>query len=483
MPVPYDLRLKAWLRHWGFLSNPFELYEAERELDPVPNVGFILSLFFVDQPYFYKVLGNPEMPQTAFLLARRGCGKTATRAMVDHKCRFGTYSGQVIVANYTDFGPLLDRVDGDLDRLTSRDHVHMIVRSALAYIRDYVNPDLWSLPGQADRRLLATFVHTCADPETRLKIGPELDDSPTDLDWSGMSPAEMLGLFVRLIVQMEHQALYVLIDCVDEFAGAAEDPQAAARLLRPLIADQGLMNMPQVALKFFLPVQVGDELVKLTTIRHDRWSWDVISWSREALDQLVQHRLSYHSQSQVLQFEDLCSPDVSHSAMDSLVQVCRGSPRALLRLCDAVIQQRVSRVDQPGFFIEYEDVRAIVTNPPAWVSAAEPRLLTQPSAALSPGEIVPQGLWLDRGTVYVDGERLENQPSPQELKLLEKLYQRPGEVVSVEGLIQAVWGGFTSDQDATSLRKLVGRLRERLGKDNQQRFIRNERGRGYYLKL
>lgn len=481
MPVSYDLRLRAWLRHWGFLSYPFELYEAERELEPVPNVGFVLSLFFVDQPYFYKVLGNPEAPQTAFLLAKRGYGKTATRAMVDHKCRFGAYSGQVIVANYTDFHPLLQRVDDDLDKLTSHDHVHMIVRSALAYIRDYVNPDLWSLPSQADRQLFASFVHTFADPETRLKMCPELNVSPVALEWSEMSPAGILELFVRLVVQMEHQALYVLIDCVDEFAKGAEDPQAAARLLRPLIADHSLMNMPQVALKFFLPEQVGDELVKLTTIRHDRWSWDVISWSREALDQLVQHRLSYHSQSAVLQFEDLCSPDVSHSAMDRLVQVCRGSPRILLRLCDAVIQHRVSR-GEPGFFIEYEDVRAVVSNPPAWVSTPEPRLLTQPSAATSAGEIVPQGLWLDRGTVYVDGERLESQPSPQELKLLEKLYQRPGEVVSVEDLIQAVWGEFTSDQDATSLRKLVGRLRDRLDQ-NARRFVRNERGRGYYLKL
>jgi DNA-binding response OmpR family regulator len=82
----------------------------------------------------------------------------------------------------------------------------------------------------------------------------------------------------------------------------------------------------------------------------------------------------------------------------------------------------------------------------------------------------------------VDGVRLEDQPSPQELKLLVKLYEYPGEVVPFDDLIAAVWGRYASEQDAMSLRKLVGRLRARLDKD-KRRFVHNERGRGYRLEV
>ena len=223
------------------------------------------------------------------------------------------------------------------------------------------------------------------------------------------------------------------------------------------------------------------ELERSVSIRQVRWSWQEVEWSQEALIQLVTLRLRYHSRDNVRQFEDLCATDVRHTAMDSLIRACRGSPRILIRLCNLVIQHCLSR-GQSGHFIEYPDVYEVVSAPPSWASAAAVRPRARRSTVESSDTPLAEGLWLDRGGVWVDGVYLDSQPSGQELKLLERLYESRGQVVGFDELIEAVWGRFSTEQDATSLRKLVGRLRDRLD-PNKQRFIRNERGWGYRLEV
>ena len=129
MTSSYDRRLKHWLDEAGFQEDPFALYEAERE-------GARLTSLFIDRPYLYDVLGNPVIPQASFLMAGRGCGKTATRAMVAYECRHGKLKGRVLAVPYTDFAPLLDQVDRDLLQLGSRHHVQTVLRFGLKAVAE-----------------------------------------------------------------------------------------------------------------------------------------------------------------------------------------------------------------------------------------------------------------------------------------------------------------------------------------------------------
>jgi DNA-binding winged helix-turn-helix (wHTH) protein len=113
-----------------------------------------------------------------------------------------------------------------------------------------------------------------------------------------------------------------------------------------------------------------------------------------------------------------------------------------------------------------------------------------PQTATTPPE---QGLYLDeKGHVWIDGEPLTPPLSKQEFQLLQMLYQQAPEIVPHEALIEEVWptSAWMSDQDEQepssmdeqNLRKLVGRLRQRLpGKRSQ--YVKNVRGRGYWLKV
>jgi DNA-binding response OmpR family regulator len=118
----------------------------------------------------------------------------------------------------------------------------------------------------------------------------------------------------------------------------------------------------------------------------------------------------------------------------------------------------------------------------------------QMSEAIEPALVAT--LQIDaQGAVYVDGAKLEEDLSPLEYGLLEVLYKRAGRVVNHEELIRVVWaervyGDWNDDAiltaDETSLRKLVSRLRTKLGRGKPgegTRFVQTVRGRGYTLRL
>jgi len=92
------------------------------------------------------------------------------------------------------------------------------------------------------------------------------------------------------------------------------------------------------------------------------------------------------------------------------------------------------------------------------------------------------------GHVWIDGEQMA-EPLPElEFLLLKTLYDHPQQIISPEDLIRKIWRpseeANTMDVDEQNLRKLIARLRERLepqNKGKESRFIKNARGRGYFL--
>jgi DNA-binding response OmpR family regulator len=488
----YSHRLKRWLDAVGLVEDPFALYEAERE-------GTRLSSFFVDRPYLYEVLGDPAAPQAAFLMAGRGCGKTATRAMVAYECQHGKFKGRVLVVHYTDFAPLLMQVSHDLACPSSHHHVRAVMRFALQAVAEHLAPDNLEALSEVSRKLLMGFAQEFADSVSRFQIAAVIGNTGANLDWKSLSPREILQIFARLVADMGREAIYVLVDRVDETPETATHPEKSVALLKPLVEDQPLLEMPHVAFKFFLPTTVGTTLHQRVPIRRDRVMVREVNWDRSTLKELIQLRLRYFSQDRVPRLEDLCAPEARYAVMDRLVNACESSPRTLLRLCRALIQHHVkdtntslliSRSDVTNTLYEFlhqleqeqdQRVRSTDAGTPVSTTRAPPE----------------KGLYLDdHGHVWVDSVKMARAPSPSEIRLLEALYNRAPDIVGNEELIRAVWSTGTTPweaeaqplraEDETNLRKLVARLRRRLESQfpgASSRFIQNVRGRGYWLKV
>jgi hypothetical protein len=241
--------------------------------------------------------------------------------------------------------------------------------------------------------------------------------------------------------------------------------------------------MPHVAFKFFLPLEVGRELRQAVTLRPDRLSIQTISWDQQALDKMVQQRLFHYSEGHPVRFEDLCKPAAKADVMERLIGACAGSPRTLLRLCQALIHHHVAHSEST--FIERREVLDTIDY---FGQQLEAEQIVSPIEEALPGptEAPPdQGIFLAKGGhVWIDGDRLTPPLSNKEFRLLQALYRQSPEIVHREALIEAVWtsSNWTSESDEQNLRKLITRLRNRLDSSQRSRFIKNVRGRGYWLK-
>jgi hypothetical protein len=476
--LPNTRRLRRWLERLQFVADPFTGSQADQE-------GEVLPYLWVDRPYFTDILGDPSRPQTAFLLAGRGEGKTATREMVAYFAWRMQEKHKAFPVLYLDFSATLEAARGDPARVTARDHVHAIVRAAfLAIRRNLPTVYLDALP-EWDARLLSSLAQVFADPVTQLKLTTVLrQPPPADIDWHQLSPVELLGTLVEIILklaapgQQPFQSIYILVDRVDE---AACGLPGAALMLHHLVSEGALLEMSRVAYKFFVPLQVMAELRRLVNLREDRIAVRTISWDEQALEDMISQRVRYFSEGNVLSFADLCTADHRGSAFKRLIKASEYSPRRLIRLCEAVVQAHVSaapdyellfrRQDIAGALLEFEQQEEATIS-----------LTREPETPSAPSEPPPAGLYLDEsGHVWIDGEPLAPPLSELEFQLLLALYRHAPNIVSHEELIQAIWESHNVAMDSQNLRKLVARVRERI-EPGAPRFIKNSRGRGYWLQ-
>ncbi len=484
----FSHRFGRWLERLGFDSDPFALYEAEREHEYLP-------FFFVDRPYLHEVLGSPQHPQTAFLMAGRGEGKTATRQMVAYECMHGKFRWQVLPVHYYDFGLIVEAAQGDVTKVTVRDHLRGILRAIVKTLANDVPATYFDPLNEMECALLTSYAQAFGDPLAQIRLAQIIPAQPLAMNWDALSPLETLNTLSELVVKLgrppqTYRSLYILVDCVDETSAG---PQAAATLLRSLVGERTLLETPRVAFKFFLPADVGEALQNSVEMRPDRLCVRRITWNREALRDVVQQRLAYYSHEVVKRLEDICTSAAKARVMDRLLDTCEGSPRTLLRLCQALIHHHVNRTDDT--LIDSADVtETLIDFLQQLETERQPRAVEKvsPTPASEPDTPPDTGLYVSSsgGHVWVDGQRLTPALSAQEFKLLETLYRHAPQIVSQDELIESVWpqSSWTADESygEQNLRKLISRLRRRLdvsGDGDETRFVKNARGRGYWLKV
>jgi len=491
------LILDHWLRSVGFKANPFGTREAESE-------GPELGQYFVEYPYFDEVLGSGLWPRTAFLLADRGCGKSANRCMIEDYCRSQKIEGNVLAIPYTDFRAVLQSAGGDPARVTQRMHIHEILRQGVLALLDHLgrhrqlvqrlyddDRPRW-VPLTSPMYLTPTFINRLLRQVGGLSVGltaARLQEAVREQAWEDLftittdearltvqllalllnsayipeaeppPPAEQLKEFIELLRFLDFDAAYILIDRVDELPETAKAPEVGVTLLYPLLSDLALLELPYLAFKFFLPTEMQPAVEAVT--RTDRIILRHVAWSNSDLRRLLEARLRAFSDnyiSSLSQVSDVGLQDID----DRLVEQAVGSPRNLIRLGELVFSEHCRLPVGERVQIDADDWSRALRR--YWSELG----LSMDSAA---------------GRIVVAGRELPaDELTPREYDVLEFLYEHAGRLCTRDEIAYAIYGTKTGAEISNSaIDQAVSRLRKKIEPDGGPLFIITIPGKGYRL--
>lgn len=505
---PDETTTEPWWKHHGFTENPFALREAGQELR--------LSEYFVHGQDYDAVKGAQGAHQTAIVFAARGCGKSAYRRMIQTSCRPDDDESPILAVAHTEFSSVLSASSG-LANVTLESHVQALLRSAAATLLrellrrptpfDYLSPE--------DRSRFSWFVHTYtpralrplnlveeltaigAAPEIESQTVPEITRSRERFEeWlkrppmDGIpqarllleieraqpapptastirDPAALVREFVDLARQSGLQAVYFLVDGLDELRATAADPAAVADLVIPLLAELALMELSHAAFKFFLPIETTAALRARRASRLDRFPIYHLTWQDADLRQMLRLRLLAFNERGIDSLGAISDEDVAGRIDADLVGMAYGSPRQLLMLGDALFAAHATR-PKAGLLLNQQD----------WDDACRnlQRIL---------GPLVPP-LRVDRemGKLFIGDDECPSRLSPMEFGLLDFLYQEQGRLCSRDEISFALREqpeyGVISDEAFDSL---VSRLRRKIERHPKRPvYLITERGMGYRLE-
>jgi len=385
--------LDDWLTQMGFFGNPFEALEATK--DPY------LHECFIEPEGFHDIVGHANNPRTTILFAPRGGGKTANRVMVDHWCQRGVGVGGRIFSIAYDREALKDLYLAHGRNVQAHHHVDAILKCASTAMFQYLTryPEQYTHTLFRSRRYLHSLMQTYLDNRTidltlerrnllsdRLnstRIRQAINDKMLEqeifgqMDLRGQSivglilsmlsaPDERVRIgpigcrnllvdFGDLALQVGMDAVYVLIDGVDEFAPFDKDPSAAATFLRSVFEDLALMELPRVAFKFFLPNEMQKDIIGREYVRSDRVYWREVIWTQTKLMEMLQARLGVFSHGSISTLGAITEKDFAGSIDSELIRCASWLPRNVLRLGALLFEVHVAEASSNSALLTRND--------------------------------------------------------------------------------------------------------------------------------
>lgn len=503
---PDETSAEPWWRRHGFTENPFALREAGQERR--------LSEYFVHGQDYDAVKGSSGAHQTTIVFAARGCGKSAYRRMIQTSCRPASEENSILAVPHTEFSSVLSASSALAD-VTLEIHVEALLRSASAtLLREFLRcPAAFDLLPLEDRNLFSWFVHAYAPRalhpldlvEELAKALPEIGNQKARqvtrsrerfIDWlerppmdgnpqarllltllrarpappaesTTRNPVALVREFIDLARQSGLQAVYFLVDGLDELGLTATDPSAAADLVIPLLAEISLMELDHAAFKFFLPAETAAALRARRASRLDRFPIYHLAWRDADLMRMLRLRLMAFNERGIDSLGAISDEDIAGRIDADLVEMAYGSPRRLLMLGDALFAAHAARLGA-GLLLNRQD----------WEDACRnfERIF---------GPLVPP-LRVDReiGKLFIGDDECISRLSPMEFGLLDFLYQEQGRLRSRDeisfALLERPEDGVISDEAFDSL---VSRLRRKIERHPRRPvYLITERGMGYRLE-
>jgi len=266
----------------GFENHPFAHTNADEEP--------WLEQYFVPPPFFSAVIGDPNNPTPAVVLAPRGAGKSAQRRQLEAWCN----NNAVLPVTYDrfEFGAGQTIEDVGLP-YHIRNILSRILITYLSYLREW--PDLLRNLSNDEKRLISIFTHSYLGDLTGLRLQELLNELRSlpekfrrfwsehvgvletvvnvllknygletinlpDLKQEEKRLAEtykhQLEVLVSLVKKIGFRSIYILIDKADESEKTGNNSENTYRLLRPLLTDLELLGLKGYGFKFFVWDQI-----------------------------------------------------------------------------------------------------------------------------------------------------------------------------------------------------------------------------------
>lgn len=385
------ISLDEWLDFFGFVRHPFASIEAGSEQIYWAEY---LAECLVKPAYFDRILGQASTPKSVIVFAPRGTGKTACRLLVEYYCREGIgqgdrpaseTGGRVLPVPHVRLDEVVRQAEGNITQVNEHLHVREILRRAVQSLTGLLKEDrelAQRVQGMSkwQRLDLEWFFHVyptylsaedlgfLSERVGFFRIMRIVDQSGrfgflaerTEIDEDGFPAAaialmdvrvqtpviDQFSLLTGLVGHLGFQAVYVLVDGLDELPETAGDPAAGAALLTPLLANLTLMNTtPRLVFKCFLPAEMRSFILESTRkVRRDRLSFETINWTREGLLEILHKRLAVSSSFTIQSLDAVSAPELRGELETSLIEEAQGNPRYLMLLADFLVKTHCDRL-------------------------------------------------------------------------------------------------------------------------------------------
>lgn len=357
----------------GLAYDPFSSGATERDLAPD------FSKVYVD--LLPKLLQALQQPEASVVLGDYGMGKTATRLALEFALRQAR-TPRALCVTYTpqinDLLKLPGAQSEELDELGGQDllgaHLRGIAQEASTDLVVQLierlperEPELAGAHGQIRRHGLGRQARAASPTLHRLLRSALRSQGVDGALWRGLRPVvryvecsrtwhELVQFLVVAANTGAEQAtweetlydaralgfgpVFVLVDAIDD---GSVDPQTYFRLIRPLLAEAGVLQQQGVYLKCFLPLAVKDDLEKLIQAYKEALTPPIrlatINLISDVnLHRLVDERLIAASTSMAsLSSLDQFGQRLEESVQDYLVTLAAGSPRRMIELVSALL--------------------------------------------------------------------------------------------------------------------------------------------------
>lgn len=376
----------------GFAANPFNSNTAEREPE--------IAAYAVHPPYLDRTEQASLSSGVFFLEGARGSGKSATRLTVAKRVFKGPGSPLVVpLISFNVFKPYL-KTGLPLELFVSQ-IAFLVVETLLSWMASLPEEEQKKLQGtvQPNEKLISKFVsnfylnradHSRSNSSTETFQLLDTSIGGRASLWKDQRWDQLAGVVARLASVfgqkyadvdigdpgafqklIEHQkgdgfydptytltraveivrifgfsGLLIQIDKVDETEWTGADPDAAASLILPLLANIGLHEIAGLTWTFFVWDEVSKGMRKNhgTKIRFDKIPNGEIVWEVKYLTDLVSRRMSFFSNSRVKTLADISESGTDVGALlNDLIELTSRSPRQLISALDHILSTHIQR--------------------------------------------------------------------------------------------------------------------------------------------
>lgn len=378
--------INRFLRLHKFTEHPFTKVAAEKEE--------LLSRYFVEPRYFSEALGNAKHPKSYVILGPRGGGKSAIRSMIEHYGNSLEYvddlGGKVLCITYDDFSALNLR---QLNTISLSDHINEIIKRGVPQLAaSLVEQDIIgeNLPEEY-RGILRWYIDEYMSDLSKLELDSILQmlkgrsekikeiftgavglyniiisalnlekiepsnpvDNTSVKKRDVISSIHVMEFFTRLVTIAGYEAVYVLVDKIDETDTTGGDSSKAAKLVSTMLTNIKLLEIDQCAFKFFLWDNIkghfGQEL------RTDRITMKMTEWTGSDLEKMLERRVKAYSNSQT-SILDVFNPEIRKRIIKILIALSYKSPRDVNRLMEAIFAEAAPDATDDSYLINWDAV-------------------------------------------------------------------------------------------------------------------------------